>query len=155
VTSAVRGLRPQLPALNEALVAFLGGAKTTFTRFIREFHEGGDIDRLPIEKLETMFFASTNNINEGALGTLRIAKRLKPNETLHMYNAEFMWKQNETEAFRKRKLNSADDGTWVRKAARARDEAGLPRQDRERQVAAAQAKAQEHEVQEARRLEKQ
>jgi hypothetical protein len=59
-----------LPHLEKAISAFARGALETFSkRFSDKFLKGGDIDKLFTEQKEELFFPSTNDVNEGALGS--------------------------------------------------------------------------------------
>jgi hypothetical protein len=72
VYDAIKVLKPQLPDLDHAVIAFLQGARKTFVeRFSDEFKDGGDIDKMTKSDLKTLYFSSTNDANEGGLGSWR------------------------------------------------------------------------------------
>lgn len=100
VVNAVRKVAPDLPNLDKAVAAFVNGAKTTFSeRFSDEFKAGGDIDTLTDAERSVLYFASTNDVNEGGLGRWRLGQRRRPAETVHKFNAAFTSGQNKTEEF--------------------------------------------------------
>ncbi len=73
-----------LPDLDWAVTKFAKGCKLTFGEwFSDEFLEGGDIDLLSENERRSLFFASTNDRNEGGLGTWRGAQKPRPAETIH------------------------------------------------------------------------
>ncbi|KAF8817248.1 hypothetical protein BYT27DRAFT_7217789 [Phlegmacium glaucopus] len=68
VMKSIHSLMPHL--LEGMLVAFLKGAKKAFSkRFSDEFVKGGDIYKLATEDCVELYFASTNDVNEGGLGS--------------------------------------------------------------------------------------
>lgn len=74
---------------------------------------------------------TSNDHNEGALGTLRVGKRHAPNTTLHQHNARTVCGINETEKYIEHTLDSVDHA-FFRKRARLVDASGL--EGRQRQV---------------------
>jgi len=72
VLTAVHSLQPQLPDLNDAVIAFVTGARDTFVeRFSDKFKKGSGIDELTTSERDALYFASTNDANEGGLGSWR------------------------------------------------------------------------------------
>ncbi|KAI0056411.1 hypothetical protein BV25DRAFT_1814075, partial [Artomyces pyxidatus] len=96
---AVQKLAPELPYLEGALVAFLQGALATWERFTSEFAPGGLIDQATAIERERAWMPATNDANEGALGSFRLHARIKPNSTIHAYNAQATCTHNGTEDF--------------------------------------------------------
>jgi hypothetical protein len=91
VMNSIHSLMPGLPDLEGALVRFLQGAERTFSeRFSDEFVTGGDIDRLAAEDREELYFAATNDGNEGTLGSFRLGRRQRPSETINKFNSNFV-----------------------------------------------------------------
>jgi hypothetical protein len=90
VIQAVREMSSHLCDLKDAIIAFVQGARKTFVeRFSEEFKDGGDIDKLTQEERDSLFFSSTNDANEGALGSWRGDTKKRPAQTLHKFNASF------------------------------------------------------------------
>jgi hypothetical protein len=75
-----------LPHLEELLIAFFTGADETWTRFTSEFAPGGLIDAATTEERELAWMPSTNDENEGALGSFRKLIRQQPQLTMQAYN---------------------------------------------------------------------
>ena len=51
---------------------------------------------------------STNDINEGALGSFRVLMRQQPQLTLLQFNAQAMFRHNETQIFMEKQFQSED-----------------------------------------------
>ncbi|RXW17221.1 hypothetical protein EST38_g8631 [Candolleomyces aberdarensis] len=134
VIAAVHRLVPTLPHVIGALIAFLKGTKATFQRFTKEFHEGGDIAQMSDNEKENLFVASTNDLNEGALGKVRLSKRARPNQTLLSHNSRQLYQNNGTADFAQSKLQSHADQLFVRKVARQQQVSGRSRKIRERHI---------------------
>ncbi|KAH7903181.1 hypothetical protein BJ138DRAFT_1196105 [Hygrophoropsis aurantiaca] len=96
--AAVRRLAPTLPHLEPVLVTFFKGALVTWNRFTAEYSPGSLIDQLSSTEHESAWMPSTNDANEGALGSMRLHARQKPVESLHQYNSQAMYRRNNTEA---------------------------------------------------------
>lgn len=155
VMKAVHLLKPNLPDLDRAIAVFAKGALKTFSeRFSDEFLEGGDIDKLSSEEKGELFFASTNDENEGALGSWRLGQRRRPSETIHKFNASFVTRRNDTKTFHREKLNTEEDEAYLRKSAREKDEQGLQNQIKEAQMNADAEKVAENHQKEFVRTEK-
>ncbi|KAJ7085171.1 hypothetical protein B0H15DRAFT_847342, partial [Mycena belliarum] len=71
-------LLPTLPHVEEMLLAFLRGALATWVRFSAEFAPGGLIDEATASERQLAWMPSTNDANEGALGSYRVRMRDKP-----------------------------------------------------------------------------
>jgi len=84
-------LLPSLPDLEGTMVMFLQGAEKTFSkRFSDKFVKGGNIDRLAAEDQEELYFASTNDRNEGTLGSWHLGRRQLLSETINKFNSNFI-----------------------------------------------------------------
>ncbi|KAJ7359648.1 hypothetical protein DFH08DRAFT_686133, partial [Mycena albidolilacea] len=90
-------LLPTLQHVHEILIPFLQGALTTWVRFSAEFAPGGLIDEATATKRQLAWMPSTNNANESMLGSYHVHIQNKPSMTLHQYNAEAMYRQNDTQ----------------------------------------------------------
>lgn len=155
VLQAVNLLKTDLPDLKEAVVAFVRGARETFVeRFSDEFKPGGDIDQLTEEELRTLYFASTNDVNEGGLGAWRRGQERRPAETLQKFNASFMAVRNDTDSFMAHKLTTTADQQYLMQKARERDKSGHQRALKAAQMQADQVKIAENRKKEAKRGEK-
>ncbi|KAL1684102.1 hypothetical protein EV122DRAFT_200418 [Schizophyllum commune] len=97
--AAVISMQDHLPYLRTLFVVFLEGALTVWERFTSEYIEGGAIDLLSDEEREKIFLPATNDANESALGTAVASKRLRPNETLHQFDARYTYERNDTREF--------------------------------------------------------
>jgi hypothetical protein len=93
--TAVFGLLPSLPHVKDITLAFFRGALTMWTRFSAEFVPGSIIDTCTATKRQLAWMPSTNNANKGALGAYQVAIRGKPSLTLHQYDAQAMFHQND------------------------------------------------------------
>ncbi|RPD67579.1 hypothetical protein L226DRAFT_436448, partial [Lentinus tigrinus ALCF2SS1-7] len=114
----------RLPHLRVVLVSFLMGALKTWEKFTIEFAPGGAIDQASEAELEAAYMLPTNDHNEGALGALRVWKRLHPNGTLTYFNAQKGLELNGTAEFMDAHLSSEEDQAHLRAAARALDASG-------------------------------
>jgi len=151
IVNAVHKFTADLPNLDKAVTAFVNGAKTTFSeRFSDEFKAGGDIDTLTDTEQSALYFASTNDINEGSLGRWRLGQRRHPAEMLHKFNAAFTTGQNDTEEFIKHKLTEKSDQDYLIKTARMRDESGMQTKLKEEQMQADAEKVSENREKEAK-----
>ncbi|KDR76527.1 hypothetical protein GALMADRAFT_67262 [Galerina marginata CBS 339.88] len=155
VLAAIKGLKAQLPDLDEAVIAFVTGARETFVeRFSDEFKEGGDIDKMTETELNTLYFSSTNDLNEGGLGSWRRGQARRPAETLLKFNASFMATRNETESFMTHKLTEEEDQIYLMRTARKRDESGHQNALKVAQIRADEEKIAENRKKEAQGKEK-
>ncbi|KAF8800758.1 hypothetical protein BYT27DRAFT_7235975 [Phlegmacium glaucopus] len=87
VIDKINKLAPDFPHLKPAL------------HFTSEFAPGGLIDEVTQEERDLAWMPSTNDINEGALGSFRVLMRRQPQLTLLQYNAQTMFFRNNTGAF--------------------------------------------------------
>jgi hypothetical protein len=126
VLTAVKTFAPKLPDLTFAIIAFVEGARETFVeRFSDEFKAGNGIDELTVAERDELYFSSTNDANEGGLGSWRRGQCRRPAETLHKFNASFISAQNDTETFIAKKLTAEEDNVYLLRTARERDGSGL------------------------------
>jgi hypothetical protein len=115
VVEAVHILAPTLPCLESVLVAFCTGALKTWKRLATEF-EGGKILGLSASEKDKAWCPPTNDVNEGALGSLHSHMCKKPNTTILQFNALKKFKFNQTAAFINREF-LPKDFTFVHKVA--------------------------------------
>jgi hypothetical protein len=155
VLHAVKGYASQLPDLTFAIIAFVEGARETFVeRFSDEFKAGNGIDELTVAERDELYFSSTNDANEGGLGSWRRGQCRRPAETLHKFNASFISAQNDTETFMSKKLAAEEDKTYLLRTARQRDASGLQKQLKFAQMEADQVKVTENRQKEGKRRER-
>jgi hypothetical protein len=94
VYRAMMSLAPQLPHLPAMIQAFFRGAHTKWLNFVTEFAENGQLSKMSKEDRAAAFLSTTNDLNEGALGMLRVALRKMPNLSLQGYNARMLLRKN-------------------------------------------------------------
>jgi hypothetical protein len=136
---AIHKLAPELPHLKEVLIAFFKGACATWTRFTSEFVPGGLIDEATVEEKDMAWMPPTNDANEGALGSFRVLLRCQPQLTLMQFNAQAMYRRNNTEAFMAQKFQP-DDHQYIRRLAREQNSGGVEKQRKRDMLQHAQAK---------------
>jgi len=130
---AVQAMLPRLPDITTIAVVFLKGTLPTWERFTSEFAPGGLIDTATADELALSWMPSTNDANEGGLGTYRNDMRLFPRLTLHQHNARQMWARNDTQEFMDATLDALDH-TFLMREARKLDSSGLEAKRRKAQV---------------------
>jgi hypothetical protein len=69
------------------LAAFFRGVHAKWVVFTSEFVKDSQIAKLSPEQRRKAWLSTTNDVNEGALGMLRIALRRAPNISLFSFNA--------------------------------------------------------------------
>ncbi|KAH7918783.1 hypothetical protein BV22DRAFT_1051507 [Leucogyrophana mollusca] len=121
---AVQRLIPTLPHIQGLLVEFFQGAKDTWERFSSEFAAGGAIDQATNAQREQVWMKTTNNDNEGTLGTYRISARRAPRMTIDQFNARLRYKRNNTGSYIKNILHSSVDQKLLQKRAREKGSGG-------------------------------
>ncbi|KAJ7829469.1 hypothetical protein B0H13DRAFT_1655732, partial [Mycena leptocephala] len=120
---AVFKIIPSLPYVKPITLAFLRGALVTFTRFSSEFAPGGLIDTCSATEKQAAWMPSTNDANEGGLGAYTVAVRGKPSLTLHQYNAQAMFRRNDTQDFMDA-VFTPEDHAYIMREARRIDASG-------------------------------
>jgi len=146
----IHSIHNQLPYLQQALIAFLQGAREKWVDFIKEYAEGSDISNSTAEERLLSFRPPTNDHSEGSGGMWKGSSRFAPSMTTHQKNARIFLQ-----------LNSSDIETFsdfpepvrmfARGEAREVDAAGLPAKEREKQ-AKADREAADEEQREVERL---
>ncbi|KAJ7678791.1 hypothetical protein B0H17DRAFT_944135, partial [Mycena rosella] len=107
--------------LRAITIAFFRGALTAWVRFSSEFALGGVIDKCSVTEKQLAWMPSTNDANEGTLGTYRVAVRGKPSLTLHQYD---------TQAFMDAVLTD-EDHAYIMQKTRMIDTSGVEAQWRQ------------------------
>ena len=87
------------PHIHQLLASFLEGALETWICFSREFTSGGKIDRATASQRQSAFMKTTNNDNEGALGTVHTSLHWAPSMSLSHFNSGVMYKKNDTSSY--------------------------------------------------------
>ena len=155
VINAIKTLKGQLTDFDNAVMAFVQGARETFVeRFSDEFKVGSGIDKLTERELATLYFSSTNDANEGGLGSWRRGQARRPAETLLKFNASFMATRNETESFISHKLTEEEDHIYLMRTARERDASGHQKALKIAQIQADEQKITQNRQKEAEREER-
>lgn len=103
----IRQLRPEYPNLLLAISAMFSGCKDGWIQFTPEFHVGGTFDSLTPEQRAILFIPSTNDHNEGMLGSFRVHMRYHPNSTARSFSNQTRAERNNTEAFIKKIYSAA------------------------------------------------
>ncbi|KAJ7195787.1 hypothetical protein GGX14DRAFT_376713 [Mycena pura] len=141
--SSARGLQhpvnpdaliPTLPRVRDLVVAFFTGALETWERFTEEFAADGVIATTSTGERLRAWMPTTNDVNEGKLGELRMSSRRAPNMTLQQFNARKMYRKNDTKTYRR--LLQSHDHKMIRLKARMVDSSGLTKKRRDTQAQA-------------------
>ncbi|KAF7301139.1 hypothetical protein MIND_00678300 [Mycena indigotica] len=151
--NAVFSLLPELPHLRAITIAFFRGALATWTRFSAEFAPGGPIDDLSEEEKRLAWMATTNDVNEGLLGSYRVTIRGKPTLSLHQFNAMAMFSRNDTISFMNA-LFEAEDHVFIMREARRIDASGLEKSRKQAQRELRRAMVELNRAKEAARTKK-
>ncbi|KAF9233214.1 hypothetical protein BU15DRAFT_54211 [Melanogaster broomeanus] len=125
--------KTHFPHIRPLFAAYLEGALETVERFSAEFAPGGAIAKSTGEQRKMARMNTTNDVNEGALGTLRVAMRRAPQMSLAHFNARTRYKRNRTGTYIKKFLN-ARARKYLRKKARVDDASGIERKRRDKQA---------------------
>lgn len=88
----IRANQYSLPRLQELLVAFFQGALETWEEFTKDICNDPKVTGATPEQRHLAFRHPANDLNEGALGTLRRGYHAYPNITFNMLNAKLMCK---------------------------------------------------------------
>ncbi|KAJ6478921.1 hypothetical protein C8R45DRAFT_1216323 [Mycena sanguinolenta] len=136
-------LAPDLPDLPKMVTAMFSGAAETWIRFTPEFAVGGPIDCIPRQIRPKLYLTSTNDHNEGGLGSFRVHIRYHPNSTAGSFSAIERYHRNNTEAFAKKYL-TAEELLYVMREVRAEDASGAQAAFRKAVVQELERKAEEH-----------
>ena len=105
VVERINKLAPDFPHLKPALVAFFKGAKEAWQPFTSEYAPGGLIDEATEEEKDCAWMPTTNDVNEGALGSFCVMMQRQPQLTLLQYNAQAMFNKNNTAEFMNEKFS--------------------------------------------------
>lgn len=119
----------KLPHLESLLTAFLKGALETWKRFTEEFAPGGLIATSTAEECDLASMPTTNDANEGMLGSWRQHSRAKPSLTAGHFTDQVMFSRNNTQDFMD-ELFTEEDDAYLRKEARRVDTLGIAKHQR-------------------------
>ncbi|OJT06368.1 hypothetical protein TRAPUB_2754 [Trametes pubescens] len=131
---AIHRLAPRLPALKDITVEFFSGALDTWGKFTTEFAQDGVISTLTSDEKQRAWMRTTNDDNEGALGSFRGSARRAPTMTVHQYNARTMTKINSTIPYMKTNFTPVDYA-YSQAGAHIIDGSGLERKRKMEQAA--------------------
>ncbi|KAK7045215.1 hypothetical protein R3P38DRAFT_2442367, partial [Favolaschia claudopus] len=123
VILAAQALASELPDLSRMITAMFNGSGETWIRFTPEFVVGGTIDMIPPEIRPFLYVTSTNDHNEGPLGSLRVHVRFHPNSNPESFSALERYWRNDTEAFAAKYI-TAEDLLFVMREVRVEDASG-------------------------------
>ncbi|KAJ7673697.1 hypothetical protein DFH06DRAFT_1318832 [Mycena polygramma] len=107
LVDCIRQMKPHLPNLFLIISTIFSGAEQGWIRFTPEFQVGGTFDRLTPEQRAILVIPSTNDSNEGMLGSFRVHMRYHPNSTAHSFSNQTRTERNDTEAFIKKCCDDA------------------------------------------------
>jgi hypothetical protein len=143
----------EFPHVRACIVAFMTGAIEGWDNFTSEFAAGGIIDGLtPTERLE-IFMPTTNDRNEGGLGSWRVFENQNVGAELEKFNGNYKTVVNGTESFINNKLSSLEDQRYLREQGRLLGSSGLAKKRKHEQIAADKVKAEENKQKELKRTE--
>jgi len=145
VVEKINKLAPNFPHLKPALSAFFKGAQETWKRFTSEYAPGGLIDEATEEEKDRAWMPTTNDVNEGALGSFRVMMRRQPQLTLLQYNARAMFSRNNTAEFMEEKF-SDNTHQYIRELAHEK-----PTKEKERKAVIVQHTEEKIEVKETKK----
>jgi hypothetical protein len=140
---AVLAQASELPYLTELFVAFLTEALVTWERFTSEFDYGGLIDSATAEEKDLAWIPTTNDANEGRLGSWRLFARTNPNSTIEQYNNIATFWKNDTQLFMDFRFTPADH-KHIQEVARREDASGATAKRQAEHVAYMKTKAAEN-----------
>ncbi|KAF9474254.1 hypothetical protein BDN70DRAFT_908580 [Pholiota conissans] len=125
VVQKILKLIPTLPHFRELFIAFFTGAAETWMRFTSEFAPGGLIDEATVEEKELAWMPTTNDENEGALGSFWQLMQHQPQLTLLSHNALALFFRNGTQAFMAAKFTKEEDYQFLHMLGRGPVEEGM------------------------------
>lgn len=94
IINHIYSIHDELPHLQQALVAFLQGARAKWVPFTKEFQKGSDISNSTAEERLLSFRPPTNDHSEGAGAMWKLWSRRAPSMTTHQKNARLFIQQN-------------------------------------------------------------
>jgi len=147
----IHSIRDELPHLQEALVAFLHGARGKWVVFTAEFAPGSKISNSTMEERLLSFRSPTNDHSEGAGAQWKGMSRSCPSMTTHQKDARLFMQLNHPDVETYCHNLPEPDRAFARAKAREIDASKLAGKERETQ-AKADRKAAEEEEEEAERL---
>ncbi|CDO74692.1 hypothetical protein BN946_scf184960.g6 [Trametes cinnabarina] len=131
---AVLKLAPCLPHLRHICMGFFTGALKTWMRFCVDSEEGGAIMCASNLDLNAAWISSTNDHNEGALGSYRAWMHLRPNATEGYFNTQAKCRYNGTEDFIQTHIATEEDPRNLHSYGRTFDSSGHKAHRRREQV---------------------
>jgi hypothetical protein len=95
VLRAIHARAAGLPHFKTMVSVFFKGAHAKWITFTEEFAEDSNLRKMTPDQRQAAFLHPTNDLNEGALGRLRVILRRCPNMTLRAYNCRMLIKYND------------------------------------------------------------
>ncbi|RDB26825.1 hypothetical protein Hypma_005340 [Hypsizygus marmoreus] len=123
-----------------AISDMFSGAAVGWRQFTLEFAVGGTFDLLTSEQWARLFIPSTNDANEGGLGSWRVHVRYHPNSTAASFSSQARHTRNNTDSFIDKLCNS-DDHLYVMRWAHHEDASGALARFQERFLASQRSRA--------------
>ena len=141
------------PHLHQLLMSFFQGALEMLSRFTTEFAIKGPIVNTSSEQRELAHMETTNDANEGALGTFRVTAWHAPRISLRQFNARLKFKKNKTGVWKKSSL-SLSSRQFPHGHARKIDASGLEKKCHKAQADYDNQVVEKHQVDDKRKAEK-
>ncbi|KAJ7588432.1 hypothetical protein C8J56DRAFT_785804 [Mycena floridula] len=104
----IQDLVPEFPDLFFRISNMFAGAAKGWVQFTPRFHIGGTFDLLTPAQHKLLFTPSTNDHNEGMLGSYWVHMRYHPSTTPETFSNQTRVKRNNTEAFIEKHCDAAD-----------------------------------------------
>lgn len=151
IINYIHSIHNELPYLQQALVAFLHGARAKWVPFTKEFSPGSKLSNSTAEERLLSFRSPTNDHCEGAGAMWKLLSRHYPSMTTHQKNARLFTQLNHPDIETYSHNLPESDRAFARAKAREIDGAKLPAKEREAQ-ARADREAADEEQKEVERL---
>ncbi|RDB18250.1 hypothetical protein Hypma_000601 [Hypsizygus marmoreus] len=136
LVTAIRVMSSELPDLEGAISDMFSGAVEGWRRFTPEFVvPGGTFDLLTPEQRGRLFIPSTNDANEGGLGSWRVHVWYHPSSTAASFSSQARHTRNNTDGFVNKLCDHADH-LYVMQQARLEDASGKSSKFRKHLLAA-------------------
>ena len=119
-----------MPFLEQLWAAYLDEAIVTAKRFSSEFTSDSALARMDAGEREAAWVPTTNDANEGSLGSFRQFANRYPTAHTTTFTSIFMFLRNETEVFLQELLANEAVFLWVIREARRVDASGVERNRR-------------------------
>ncbi|KAJ7595926.1 hypothetical protein C8J56DRAFT_1043015 [Mycena floridula] len=105
-----------LPFEEEILIESIHILVPKTDNLLFKFHEGGTFDMLTPQQRKVLFLPSTNDHNEGMLGSYRVHMQYHPSSTPESFSNQTRNERNNTKAFIKKHCDASDHKYVMREA---------------------------------------